>query len=286
MRGFASWRPRRGRSSPSPVPPAFGALATRRRRALSARRRGAELPRRDRGRPRLCGPFTGAAAAVRAGPRRRRRRRAARRARRGSDFVSRTRLGLYVAGVLEAEDATLTGAAREALGRVVAHNARQTRHAARPLCDTTHCQAFLGTPARRRREQKRAATRLVDDRSERGLARFLAGRRRAVERDATAPEGRGARARRSRWASRAGACAGPRRRRAAAPPPTRPARRRARSCAGRSGCRPVRGAARREGDRFVFDGRGRGHGEGLDFERARASPLDADALLQQAYGKR
>ena len=51
--------------------------------------------------------------------------------------------------MLAAEDATISGEARLALGRVIAHNAREPRHGVRPLCDTTHCQAFLGTAAPR-----------------------------------------------------------------------------------------------------------------------------------------
>ena len=48
-----------------------------------------------------------------------------------------------------AEDARITGSAREALALVISHNveaaAAHERHPARPLCDTTHCQVFLGT---------------------------------------------------------------------------------------------------------------------------------------------
>ncbi|MCC7072725.1 MAG: hypothetical protein IT383_15465 [Deltaproteobacteria bacterium] len=70
-----------------------------------------------------------------------------RRARRGADFVFATSLGHYTAGVLAAEDSGATGAARAALSRVIAHNALHCdeRHQGRPLCDTTHCQTFLGT---------------------------------------------------------------------------------------------------------------------------------------------
>lgn len=72
-----------------------------------------------------------------------------RRARRGADFVFFTSLGRYTAGVLQAEDGAATGAAREALGRVVAHNVlhAEERHGGRPLCDTTHCQVFPGSAA-------------------------------------------------------------------------------------------------------------------------------------------
>ena len=71
------------------------------------------------------------------------------RARRGADFVLHTSLGRYTASVLQAEDAEATGAARDALARVIAHNVLhpEERHGGRPLCDTTHCQVFLGTAA-------------------------------------------------------------------------------------------------------------------------------------------
>lgn len=72
-----------------------------------------------------------------------------RRARRGSHLLFSTSLGRYVAGVLAAEDSGIEGAARTALARVIAHNALHAdeRHGGRPPCDTTHCQAFLGTGA-------------------------------------------------------------------------------------------------------------------------------------------
>jgi len=67
------------------------------------------------------------------------------RARRGSEVIFRTTLGSYVSGVLAAEDAGLIGEPAVALAEVIAHDARVGRHRDRPLCDTTHCQAFLGT---------------------------------------------------------------------------------------------------------------------------------------------
>ena len=69
------------------------------------------------------------------------------RARQGSSFVFQTRLLLYVSGVLAAEDAQIAGEPRVALAQAVAHNAGASRHRGRPVCDTTHCQAFLGTVA-------------------------------------------------------------------------------------------------------------------------------------------
>jgi len=59
-----------------------------------------------------------------------------------------------------------------------------------------------------------------------------------------------------------------------------------------SGCEVLRGplrlpscptGARREGSTMVFEGRGRGHGLGLDVEWAKASGLDAEELLRRAY---
>ena len=73
-----------------------------------------------------------------------------RRARQGSELVFRTTRLSYVAGVLAAEDSSLTGEARAALARVISHNVdTRARHGSRPLCDTTHCQAFKGSGAPR-----------------------------------------------------------------------------------------------------------------------------------------
>jgi hypothetical protein len=69
-------------------------------------------------------------------------------ARQGSEIVFFTRRARYVAGVLQAEDATLVGEARVALARVIDHDVDHgsSRHPDRPVCDTTHCMTFLGTP--------------------------------------------------------------------------------------------------------------------------------------------
>jgi hypothetical protein len=67
------------------------------------------------------------------------------RARQGSPFIFQTRLALYVSGVLAAEDSQIAGEPRVALALAIAHNAFASRHPGRPVCDTTHCQAFLGT---------------------------------------------------------------------------------------------------------------------------------------------
>ncbi len=68
-------------------------------------------------------------------------------ARRGSDIVFTTTRARYVQGVLIAEDSSLRGEAKAALARVIDHNAdaSKARHGDRPVCDTTHCQTFLGT---------------------------------------------------------------------------------------------------------------------------------------------
>ena len=73
-----------------------------------------------------------------------------RRARAGSEVIFRTSRLSYVAGVLEAEDASITGEARAALARVISHNVdTHDRHGSRPVCDTTHCQTFKGSAAPR-----------------------------------------------------------------------------------------------------------------------------------------
>ena len=68
-------------------------------------------------------------------------------ARRGSDLQFTTSRGRYAEGVLRAEDSRLRGEARVALVRVIDHNVDHAdeRHGGRPVCDTTHCQTFLGT---------------------------------------------------------------------------------------------------------------------------------------------
>jgi len=73
------------------------------------------------------------------------------RARRGSDIIFTTTRGQYVQGVLVAEDAQIRGEAKRALARVIDHDVDHgaERHPSergdRPVCDTTHCQTFLGT---------------------------------------------------------------------------------------------------------------------------------------------
>ncbi|RKG88298.1 SpoIID/LytB domain-containing protein [Corallococcus terminator] len=206
-------------------------------------------------------------------------------ARRGSDFVFRTTRVQYTAGVIAAEDVTLQGEARIALARVVAHNERHatTRHPGRAVCDTTHCQAFRGT-VRMRPEESRAlqfpalkwdawltfsqggdtpwresrpraqvesllGTRLVSLRFEAGRVRYL-----RTDGEAGAPyeEAR------------------------SLPCDTLRAGLKLPSC-------PQRASF--DGLQVLFEGQGRGHGEGLDVEAAKAaSGLSSDVLLERAYG--
>ncbi|QSQ11414.1 SpoIID/LytB domain-containing protein [Myxococcus landrumensis] len=204
-------------------------------------------------------------------------------ARRGSDFVFRTTRLQYTAGVVAAEDVTLKGEARLALARVVAHNERHSRHPGRAVCDTTHCQAFRGTvrvqrddakalglPALKWKEWllfsqggqepwKEERTRgeverilgkgLVSLRFEAGRVQYL-----LTERDgsATYEEGRSLPCELLRSGLKLSSC--PR-------------------------------TASFNGGVLVFEGRGRGHGEGLDVEAAKASGLRSDAILEAAYGR-
>ncbi|RKH52425.1 hypothetical protein D7Y23_06655 [Corallococcus sp. AB050B] len=206
-------------------------------------------------------------------------------ARRGSDFVFRTTRVQYTAGVVAAEDVTLQGEARIALARVAAHNERHadSRHAGRALCDTTHCQAFRGT-VRIRPEESRAlqlpplkwdawltfsqggstpwsevrprseveallGTNLVSLRFESGRVRYLRTE---------------------------GTPAAPYEDARSLPCDTLRAGLKLPSC-------PQRASF--DGPQVRFEGQGRGHGEGLDVEAAKASPgLSSDALLERAFG--
>ncbi|MBN1206715.1 MAG: SpoIID/LytB domain-containing protein [Myxococcaceae bacterium] len=205
-------------------------------------------------------------------------------ARRGSDFLFRTTRLQYTAGVVAAEDASLKGEARVALARVVAHNERnaQSRHGDRPLCDTTHCQAFRGTVRVRPEEEKALGLsplrwrqwllfsqggeepwRQVRPRARvegllgQGLAalRFEAGRvsfvRAQQEAGATFDTTESLPCEVLRSALKLPSC--PR-------------------------------VASFDGADLVFEGRGRGHGEGLDVEAAKASGLRSEELLERAYG--
>lgn len=202
-----------------------------------------------------------------------------RRARRGSDVVFTTNLARYAAGVVRAEDDRITGAAREALLRVIAHDAFVARHDGRPLCDTTHCQSFLGTTAasdgdlRSLEKQVPGAT---------GWLTFSQGGEEPWEE--------------SRPRVRVESILGPAATKLAFG--ERRARWIARTAEGHDEwrtvpCESLRGPlklpscpdrVREEADRFVFSGRGRGHGEGLDVEHAKSSRGTADELLRDAYG--
>ena len=208
--------------------------------------------------------------------------RRARRARRGSDFVFVTSVDRYAAGVLAAEDARIEGPAREALARVVAHNAGVLRHRGRPVCDTTHCQVFLGTRAPGSGDAQalaapplRAAGWLMFSRG--GDEPWI--ERRPVVR-VEAILGRGA----ARLRPHAGKVdyvvsvrAGPALYDEARQVP----------CPRLSG--PLKlpscpDSASRQGAQFVFRGRGQGHGQGLDVEHAKRSDQTADEILRAAYG--
>jgi hypothetical protein len=204
------------------------------------------------------------------------------RARRGSDYLFRTTLALYAGGVLEAEAASLRGQARAALLRVVAHDEAFSRHPGRPVCDTTHCQAFKGTvPPRREDGDALAGPELPWRR----WLLFSAGGEAPWERvrplsDVEAVLGAGFRALRFEE-GRAQF--------------SRP------QADGKAvydmddavPCEALRAAlqlpscpesALVEDGSVRFQGRGRGHGQGLDVEAAEKSGLDQDEILRRAYG--
>lgn len=209
----------------------------------------------------------------------------AQRARRGSDYVFRTTRLQYTAGVVAAEDSELRGEPRVALARVVAHNERQggVRHGGRPVCDTTHCQTFKGT-VRVRPEEARALregplrwkgwlpfsqggeTPWREERP-RGQVESLLGAGVAGLRF------EGGRVYYMRARREGGAVFDE---------------------AVEVACEVVRSGlklpscprrASFEAERVVFEGRGQGHGEGLDVEAAKASKLPQEKLLEQAYGR-
>jgi hypothetical protein len=197
------------------------------------------------------------------------------RARRGSEAVFRTTLVAYVSGVLAAEHAGLGGEAALALAQVVAHDAQVERHPGRPVCDTTHCQVFLGTAAST--PEVRQALELPELPTTRWLPYFRGGnepwelRRPAAEVRAAigdaqrfGGDGRVLEVVRSTGIERVGC------------EPVR-ARLRLPSC-------PTEGIS--EGETVRIRGRGRGHGLGLDVEAARTSGLTAAELLRRAYGLR
>jgi hypothetical protein len=195
------------------------------------------------------------------------------RARRGSEVIFRTTLGAYVAGVLAAEDASLTGEPAVALAEVIAHDAQVGRHRDRPLCDTTHCQAFLGTAAPTAETTR--ALELPELPTDRWLPYFRGGGERwevrrsraevaTVVGNATRISGDG----RTLEITRAGGV-------------ERLPCERARATLRLPGC-PTEAVF--EGETVRLRGRGRGHGLGLDVEAARRSGLPANELLRRAYG--
>jgi hypothetical protein len=204
-------------------------------------------------------------------------------ARRGSDLLFRTTRLQYTAGVVAAEDASLKGEARVALARVVAHNERHadSRHPGRPVCDTTHCQTFLGT-VRVQPEEERALT--LASRWREWLPFSQGGREPWREtRPRTQVEsllGRGVTGLRFseghvhylRTKHEGGAVF---------------------DVAESHPCEVVRSAlklpacprtAAFEDGQVAFEGRGQGHGEGLDVEAAKASGLGHERILERAYG--
>lgn len=201
------------------------------------------------------------------------------RARRGSDFLFRTHLGAYAAGVLESEDAAITGEPRAALLGAIAHNAADTdHHGGRPLCDTTHCQVFQGTRTLLP-EDLRVLSR--PDPLAPGWAPFSRGgaepwREVRSARDLEAIAGAPVLALRFARASFVAVV------------------RRIESGATweeevRGACESLRGplrllscpdVARVEGARVVFEGHGQGHGMGLDVEAAKRSAEGREALLR------
>lgn len=202
------------------------------------------------------------------------------RARRGSDLVFRTTRLLYAAGVVAAEDAGATGEARVALARVADANAAHPRHPGRPVCDTTHCQAFLGTvrPAREERSALSAPLRAAEwlPFSRGGAEPWTEARSGAAVQAILGADARALAFGGGRVRYLASASDGVARWEEQRDLP----------------CEALRGplklpscpvAAAVEGDRVVFEGRGLGHGEGLDVEWAKRSGLAADAILERTY---
>jgi peptidoglycan hydrolase-like amidase len=173
-----------------------------------------------------------------------------------------------------------------ALARVVAHNERHadSRHPGRPLCDTTHCQAFQGT-VRVKAEETRAV-KLPPLRWREWLP-FSQGGQEAW--------------REVRPRSQVEAILGP------GVTALRFAEGRVRYLSTkREGgdvfdvaedlpCEVLRSAlklpacprtAAFDGASLIFEGRGRGHGEGLDVEEAKASGLSHEQILDRVYGPR
>ncbi len=204
-----------------------------------------------------------------------------RNARRGSDLAFRTTRLAYTAGVVAAEDAASRGEARVALARVADSNSSHSRHLGRAVCDTTHCQVFKGTAAPSPDERKALASPLQADRwlpfARGGTAPWQAERTEEVVQAALGPGARSLRFGSGRVSFVTSATDGP----------DRWEERRDLPCEALRGplklpsC-PERAEA--EAGKVVFEGRGQGHGEGLDVEWAKRSGLTADEIVWRAYG--
>jgi hypothetical protein len=205
------------------------------------------------------------------------------RARRGSDLLLRTTRLAYAAGVVEAEEARLRGEARVALARVADRNgaAAGSRHPGRPPCDTTHCQAFRGTGAARPEDRAALERPLppgpwlpfsrggdepwTEERPAGAVAALLGEGARELRFEGG----------RVSFLAPGGDPGAPFEERRSLP------------------CEVLRGplklpacphAAAPHGGRIRFEGRGEGHGEGLDLTAVRRSALPAAVLLERAYG--
>jgi hypothetical protein len=208
-----------------------------------------------------------------------------RRARRGSDLSFRTSLLDYTLGVIDAEDGPIRGEARRALAQVIAHNAAETsRHGGRPVCDTTHCQAFLGTRIGKPADAELlGGTGLIDAS---GWLLFSRGGEEPWQERRTREEVESALGRGATHLSFEGS----------------EVRYLREDSDGEArfdqqielGCERVRSPLRlpscpsvatETAQGFLFQGRGRGHGQGLDLEHAKKSGQSAQAILDQAYGR-
>ena len=203
------------------------------------------------------------------------------RARRGSDLVLTTTRLAYAAGVVAAEDAALRGEPRIALARVADANGAHPRHPGRPCCDTTHCQAFLGTAAPAREDRAALQAPLRVERwlpfSRGGVERWREVRSLAAVRRVLGEGARDLRFAAGQVSFAASASDGDQRWEEHRTLPCE----RLRGPLKLPAC-PERAAP--EGEALVFTGRGQGHGEGLDVEWARRSGRTAAEILTEAYG--
>jgi hypothetical protein len=203
------------------------------------------------------------------------------RARRGSDLVFRTTRLSYAAGVVAAEDAASKGEARVALARVADSNGGHPRHRGRPVCDTTHCQAFLGTAPAGKEERRALAAPLRTDGwlafSRGGTEPWRETRGAAEVRAALAPDARTLAFGGGRVSFVTSATDGL----------DRWEERRELPCESLRGPLKLPSCPDRvtaSGTTMVFEGHGQGHGEGLDVEWASRSGLSAERILEAAYG--